>query len=111
MNLPILNRDFQHPTDGWYHIEPKGNHLNRRSNVVQVIDDEACCAITNRFNADADAGKLSHGHEMLIDHEHFKHDADKETIAYGWLQKLANRADGVYGQVRRSRLTGSLRMW
>jgi hypothetical protein len=38
----------------------------------------------NRFNEDATAGKLSHGKEMLIDHEHFKHDPDKETRAYGW---------------------------
>jgi hypothetical protein len=26
MNTPILNREFQHPADGWYHIEPKGEH-------------------------------------------------------------------------------------
>ena len=37
---------------------------------------------------------------MLIDHEHFKHDQDKETVAYGWLEKLENRADGIYGQIR-----------
>jgi hypothetical protein len=37
---------------------------------------------------------------MLIDHEHFKHDADKETRAFGWLQKLENRADGYYGRIR-----------
>ena len=100
MNSKILNREFQHPTDGWYQIEPKGNHPNRASKVVQVIDDEAIQTIVNRFNADADAGELSHGHEMLIDHEHFKHDSDKETIAYGWLGKLQNRDDGIYGQIR-----------
>jgi phage I-like protein len=100
MNPKILNRDFQHPTDGWYQIEVKGNHPNRAAGVVQVIDDEACVAIVNRFNADAEAGQLSHGIEMLIDHEHFKHDADKETTAYGWLTKLENRADGYYGRIR-----------
>lgn len=100
MNARILNRDFTHPDDGWYQIEPKGEHPNRRAKLVQVIDDNACQQIVNRFNADADAGSLSHGHEMLIDHEHFKHDDDKETRAYGWLSKLQNRADGIYGQIR-----------
>jgi len=100
MNATILNREFKHPADNWYQIEPKGEHPNRAAKIVQVIDDTAVTSIVNRFNADAEAGNLSHGHEMLIDHEHFKHQADKETIAYGWLQKLANRADGIYGQIR-----------
>jgi len=100
MNTPILNRDFQHPADGWYHFEPKGEHPNRGAGIVQVIDDVACEAIANRFNADAEAGQLSHGHEMLIDQEHFSHDSDKETRAFGWLGRLQNRADGIYGKIR-----------
>jgi len=100
MNTPILNRNFQHPTDGWYHIEPSGEHPNTRSGVVQVIDQAACESIVNRFNAAAQEGKLSHGHEMLVDHEHFRHDEDKETRAYGWLSELQNRADGLYGKIR-----------
>lgn len=100
MNARIFNRDFEHPADGWYCIEPKGEHLNKASNVVQVIDNEAARSIVNRFNADATAGRLSHGSEMLIDHEHFKHDLDKETTAYGWLSRLQNRDDGIYGQIR-----------
>jgi hypothetical protein len=103
MKTTILNRAFEHPTDGWYHIEALGEHPNDEANVVQVIDGESCAAIVNRFNADAEAGRLSHGHEMLIDHEHFKHDVDKETRAYGWLQKLQNRDDGIYGQIRWTR--------
>jgi phage I-like protein len=97
MNAIILNRDFQHPTDGWYHIEPKGEHLNAQAGVIQVVDNTAVEAIVNRFNAEADKPGFP---GMLIDHEHFKHDAEKETIAYGWLMRLQNRADGVYGQVR-----------
>lgn len=100
MNPPILNREFQHPADGWYQIEPKGEHPNRKASVIQVIDSNATNAIVNRFNLDAAAGKLSHGAEMLIDHEHFRHDADKETRAYGWLQQLQDRADGIYGKIR-----------
>lgn len=101
MKTAIFNRaDFEHPADGWYQIEPKGTHPNREAGVDQVIDDTACSAIVNRFNADADAGKLPQGRELLIDHEHFKEQHDQETIAYGWLQRLQNRADGIYGKIR-----------
>jgi phage I-like protein len=100
MNIPILNREFKHPADGWYHLEPKGDHAHQDAGVIQVIDDEAIATIVNRFNVDAAAGKLSHGNEMLVDHEHFKHDGGQETRAYGWLQNLQNRADGIYGKVR-----------
>lgn len=103
MNSTILNRDFTHPTDGWYQIEAKGDHPNRAAGVVQVIDDEATQSIVNRFNADAAAGNLRHGNEMLIDHEHFSDQPDKESRAYGWLQQLQNRADGMYGQIRWSK--------
>jgi hypothetical protein len=101
MSTAIFNReDFKHPEDGWYQIEPKGIHHNREAGVDQVIDDTACSAIVNRFNTDADAGKLLQGRELLIDHEHFKGQPDQETVAYGWLQRLQARADGIYGQIR-----------
>lgn len=103
MNSPILNRDFSHPTDGWYQIEPKGEHPNRAAGVIQVIDDQAVKSIVERFNKDAAAGKLRHGNEMLIDHEHFSDQPDKETRAYGWLTELQEREDGIYGRVRWSK--------
>ena len=93
---PILNRDFQHPSDGWYMIEPRGEHPNPQAGLVQVIDDQAAQRITDAFNRQA--GPNFPG--MLVDHEHFSHDADKETRAFGWLTSLANRADGIYGQIR-----------
>ncbi len=94
---PILNRDFQHPPDGWYHLEAKGEHPNKRAGVIQIIDDAACESIVNRFNAEAERPGFP---GMLIDHEHFKHDEDKETRGYGWLMRLQNRTDGFYGQIR-----------
>ena len=103
MKLPILNRDFQHPTDGWYQIEVPGEHLNAESGVMQVIDDRAVTSIVNRFNQEADGYEAKHGTEwpgMLIDHEHFKHDPDKETITYGWLMRLENRNGKPFGQIR-----------
>ncbi len=100
MKTTILNREFKHPADGWYQIEPKGVHPNQEAGVTQIIDDEATRTIVNRFNTDAAANKLRHGSEMLIDHEHFSDQADQETRAYGWLQELQNRDDGIYGRIR-----------
>jgi len=96
----ILNRDFQHPADGWYQIEALGQHFNRAADVVQVIDQEAAASMVQRFNAEAAAGQLRHGNEMLIDHEHFSDQPDQETRAYGWLQELQTREDGIYGRIR-----------
>ena len=98
----ILNRAFQHPTDGWYQIETPGNHPNAEAGVVQVIDDAAVTSIVNRFNREADAYEAQHGVPfpgMLIDHEHFKHQTDKETVAYGWLMRLDNRQGKPFGQI------------
>ena len=97
MSLNILNREFQHPADGWYQIEARGYHPatdDSGNKVVQVIDDKAVKVIVARFNADAASGKLPGGNEMLIDHEHFSHDPSKETIAYGWATKLRISPDG-----------------
>ena len=96
-NTRILNREFQHPEDGWYQIEVLGEHRNAAAGVVQVIDAEGCAAITAAFNREAAEPRFA---GMLVDHEHFRHDQDKETRAYGWLMALQNRADGVYGQIR-----------
>jgi phage I-like protein len=40
---------------------------------------------------------------MLIDHEHFREQPDKETRAYGWLLQLQDRKDGIYGRIRWSK--------
>ncbi len=100
MNTRNHNREFQHPDDGWYQIEALGNHPNRAAGVVQVIDQAAAAAIVNRFNQDAAAGQLRQGNELLIDHEHFSDQPDQETRAYGWLQELQDREDGIYGRIR-----------
>lgn len=100
MPTSILNRDFQHPTDGWYQIEALGEHPHAVTGVLEVIDAAAAHAIAERFNAAAAAGELHHGHELLIDHEHFSDQLDQETRAYGWLQELQAREDGLYGRIR-----------
>jgi phage I-like protein len=100
---PIIhNRDFQHPADGWYQIETPGEHENTQAGVVQVIDGTAANSIVKRFNQEADGYQSKHGTPfpgMLVDHEHFKHDPDKETRAYGWLMRLENRNGIPFGQI------------
>lgn len=88
---------FEHPDDGFYMIEPAGEHPDREGRVVQVIDSPAIASIVENFNAGAQAANFS---GLLIDHEHFKHDLEKETIAYGWLMGLQAREDGIYGRIR-----------
>jgi hypothetical protein len=101
MVTAIFNReDFKHPEDGFYCLEPAGTHPNREAGFALLIDPTACAAISTRFNTDAAAGKLSHGHEMLIDREHFKDRPDKETAADGWLRQTQSREDGLYGRIR-----------
>jgi phage I-like protein len=94
---PILNREFEHPADGWYNIEAIGDHPNKEAGIVQVIDQKAAQSIVNDFNEQADDPNFP---GMLVDHEHFKHDSDKDTVAYGWLTRLQARPDGIYGQIR-----------
>lgn len=100
MNIAILNREFKHPADGFYQIEAKGYHPNARSGVVQVIDDKAIRSCADNFNQAATAGALHHGNEMLVDHEHFKHDEKQETVAYAWMQEAKARPDGIYARNR-----------
>ena len=90
-----------------------GTKLRRRGSIrtggrgwCKLLMTTACESIASRFNAEAaEAGFAG----MLIDHEHFKHDEDKETVAYGWLSALAtsrgwhlraNPLDG-YGEEKR----------
>ena len=102
MKATILNREFQHPADGWYQIEVPGEHENKAGGVVQVIDGTAVASMVNRFNQEADEYSRKHGSPfsgMLIDHEHFKHDTDKESRAYGWLMRLQNRGGIPFGKI------------
>jgi phage I-like protein len=103
MQASILNRDFLRPTDGWYALEVPGEHPNRAADVVQVIDETAVASIVRRFNQEAEHYEVQNGVAypgMLIDIEHFKHDAGRETRAYGWLVRMQNRNGVPYGQIR-----------
>lgn len=97
MNRSILNREWKHPEDGWYHIEALGEHRNAAADVTLVIDHEAVEAIVNRFQEEASKPGFA---GVLVDAEHFSHDPDKATTAYGWLQELQAREDGLYARIR-----------
>jgi phage I-like protein len=94
--LPILNRDFQKPADGWYHIVPKGEFPHPVVGM-QVVDDTALEAIVNRFNTEA---LQTNNVGLRIDFDHFSYDEEKSSEAAGWINKVENRADGIWAQVR-----------
>lgn len=91
------SENFQHPADGLYMLQPLGKFNTPDADAVQVIDSESVQAMAASFNAEADKPGFS---GMLVDHEHFKHDPAKETVAYGWLMRCDARPDGLYGQIR-----------
>lgn len=81
MNPPA----FQHPDDGWYMIEPAGEHPHPAAGVVQVIDAPAMAAIVRRFQAEARQPDFA---GLLVDQDHFSREPDKATRAFGWLMAL-----------------------
>lgn len=96
-NLPVLNRNFNKPSDGWYHIAPTGEYPHPETGLLQVLDDAALQAIVNRF--DEDSHRPNFG-GVLVDFDHFSYDPDKSSAAAGWITRLENRPDGLWAQVR-----------
>lgn len=97
MNPPILNRQGGLPGDGYYHIEPLGEHVNHRSKVVLVIDEKAVQAIANRFTQEAAKPGFA---GQRIDKDHLSHSEENPTEAMGWSKAIVSRADGLYAQVK-----------
>jgi hypothetical protein len=95
INTPIVNRAGKLEA-GWYDIETAGEHLNRASGLVQVLDNQAFDAIVNRFQQEA-AGENFAG--LLIDRDHFSLDADKTSESFGWLMQLRNREGHLEGRI------------
>jgi phage I-like protein len=89
MNNLILNRDFRLPDDGWYHIAPFGEFPHARAGVIQVIDQEACIAMSARFASDAQTPNFP---GLLVDFDHFSLDGEKRSEAAGWIIGLEYRA-------------------
>lgn len=116
MRLPLLNRQFELPADGFCQIVPKGEfpiHVdpeqyacfkNARTTpagehirVIQVIDDAACAAIMNSFQTEASKPDFV---GLLVDREHDSCDPKGSTEASAWIMELQNRADGIFAKPR-----------
>jgi phage I-like protein len=105
MNLTILNRELKHPADGWYHIEPKGEHAGTADDgtkISEVIDAKAVESIVSTFNREVEDYETKYGAPfpgMLLDREHFSHNEEKETAADGWVKALQNRSGETYAKI------------
>ena len=98
MNTLILNREtFQMPEDGWYQIAPLGEFPHQPTGVVQIVDKEACDAMTNAFSEES--GKPNFA-GLLIDFDHFSLDDKLKSEAAGWINELQNRDDGLWAKIR-----------
>jgi len=96
MNL-ILNRDFTMPTDGWYQFAPIGEFPHAGADVIQVVDTEACMAMSARFKADAAVANFA---GLLIDFDHFSMDGSQRSEAAGWVTDMESRDTGLWGKIR-----------
>lgn len=90
---------FALPEDGFVQLAPLGTAPNMRGDdkrILQVVDRQALESMYNRA--------VAQGGEMLVDFEHFSHEADKPTDAAAWLpldaDHLQLRDDGLYGKPR-----------
>jgi len=88
MHTLILNRNFELPADGWYHIAPLGEFPHAAAGVVQVIDPDACRAIVIAFRDQAAKPNFP---GLLIDFDHFSLDRQKPSEAAGWISDVQFR--------------------
>ena len=93
----ILNRDFTMPADGWYQFAPMGEFPHGGADVIQVVDAEACTAMSARFKADAAVENFA---GLLIDFDHFSMDGSQRSEAAGWVTDLESRDTGLWGKIR-----------
>ena len=94
----LLNRDgFQTPADGWYQVAPLGEFAHAQAGLTQVVDAEACQAMTNRFAEEAKAPNFA---GLLVDFDHFSLDGEKRSEAAGWITALQNRDGGLFAKIR-----------
>ncbi|MEY4428708.1 MAG: hypothetical protein RLZZ182_1397 [Pseudomonadota bacterium] len=87
----LFNRAGQLPADNWFHLVPLGEypHVDKaKRRRVQVIDSDAVKAMANAFRD-----------KLLVDQDHFSYDDTKSSEAFGWVEKVEARGDGLWGQI------------
>ncbi len=88
MSTLILNRNFELPADGWFHIAPIGEFPHRKAGLVQVLDEEACRSIVTDFT---NRSRKPDFPGVLIDYDHFSLDSARPSEAAGWITALEYR--------------------
>lgn len=110
ISLPFaLNRagDFRLPADGWIQLAPYGEaeaplippdgDAKKEVSVMQVLNRTIADGIVARFNQEAAKPNFP---GLLVDYDHFSHDAEKSSRAAGWIEKVEARDAGLWGVVR-----------
>jgi hypothetical protein len=93
----MSDNSFVLAADGWVQVTPCGEFPHAGAGVVQVIDREACDAITAEFDARrADANFPG----VLVDFDHFSLDTGQSSEAAGWINELESRDTGLWARVR-----------
>lgn len=88
---------FALPNGDWIHLVPVDTEIEvsihreggKTQDIIQVFDADNLSHLASNF----------HG-ELLLNYEHHASMSDKESRAAGWIDKLQNRADGIWGHVR-----------
>ena len=89
---------YRLPEDGWYQLSSLGDFGHTPTGLTQVVDEEACRAIVERFNADAARPNFA---GLLVDFDHFSLEKDKPSEAAGWITALEQRpGSGLWAQIR-----------
>ncbi|GEM_PF-1174641 len=88
---------FVMAADGWAQVCPLGEFPHAGAEVTQVVDAEACAAMTADF-----AGRAAEPNfpGVLVDFDHFSMDAGKPSEAAGWVATLEAREDGLWAKIR-----------
>lgn len=98
--IPILNREFQLPADGWYQLAPIGEFPHQEAGVIQVVDREGVDRMVNAFRKDS---KRKGFVGLLVDYDHFSLSNATPSKAAGWVTEMKAREDGLWGRVRWSK--------
>jgi phage I-like protein len=101
LSAPFLNRSEDFDPSDWFHLVPSGEFpVSRRENGVrvryqQVVDAAALDAIVADFNRKRSENPA---YRMLIDFDHFSHQADKPSDAACWVTDMEVRPNGVWAK-------------
>ena len=89
---------YRLPEDGWYQLSAIGRFPHTPTGLTQVVDEDACRAIVDRFAQDAKAPNFP---GILVDFDHFSLEKDKPSEAAGWITALELRPEsGLWAQIR-----------